>query len=109
MQPWTIGMGNELRNLEWWHNANIIELTKIPVRTYENAPKDIEAALEEAKLAVLCYVAKNPGDEAGWKLRMLADRFLYARPRKPAEEGVSNAEHARTTLTERLKQFWGGD
>ena len=103
------GEANELRNMEWWRAADILSMLKIPVRTMEAPPRDLEAAAEEAKLAVARYVVAHSADEAGWKLLIMMDRFLYARPAAAAGKGESNSELARRLVTDRLRHFWGGE
>ena len=91
---------------------DILRMLEVPVRTYEAAPRDMEAALEETKLTVLRRVAMHPSDEAGWKLLLMMDRFLYALPpatERTKEKTESNAVVARRMVTGRLRHFWSGE
>ena len=77
---------NELRNMDWWEAADIIGMLKNPVRTMEAPPRDLEAAVEEAKLAVVRRVAARCQDSPGWKLLLMMDRFLFRAPHGPRRE-----------------------
>ena len=103
------GEANVLQNMEWWSSADILKMLKIPVRTMEAPPRDLEAATEEAKLAVARHVVMHGTDEAGWKLLIMMDRFLFAIPPMTEDRSESNTMQARRLVTDRLRHFWNGE